>query len=171
MRLMFLSIGCIWLSVVFVFVGAHQRNESPRYPEYERSQIASFSSTNPNSPGLPVAIASNPTFETAVAVLIAMTFTVGVIFSRSLVRLGWWLPIFIPATFGFGCLVGAIVSLIAGVQDGILWRFFILGLGEWLAAVGLAGGTAVIWEEFSILRNGTGSRWLRKITSFANGET
>ncbi len=171
MRLMFISIGCIWMSVVFVFVGAHQRNRSARFPEYERSESASFRAANPDSPGLPVAIASNPNFETALAILIAMTFSVGVIFSRSLVRLGWWLTLVVPVVFALGCLAGAIVSFIAGVQDGILWRFVILGLGEWLAAVGLAGGAAVILDEFSILRNGTGCRWLRKITSFANGET
>jgi hypothetical protein len=88
MRLMFISIGCVWIAVVFVFVGAHQRNKSPQFTNYERSQFEDFGRTNPESPGLPVAIASNPIFETAVAILIAMTFTVGVIFSRSLVRLG-----------------------------------------------------------------------------------
>ena len=147
MRLMFISIGCVLMSVVFIFLGANQRNLSPRFQAYERSLIHEFHESNPNSPGIGVAFATNPLFETSLAIVFAMVFTVGVIVSRSLVRLGWWLTLVVPVVFALGCLAGAIVSFIAGVQDGILWRFVILGLGEWLAALGLAGGAVVIWNE------------------------
>ncbi|MBI1323300.1 hypothetical protein GC170_08945 [bacterium] len=135
MRLMFISIGCVWISLVFIFVGAHQRNLSPRFQSYERSLIADFQDSEMDSPGIGVAFTTDPLFETSLAFQIAMVFTVGVIIRRSLVRLGWWLTIIIPVTFGIGCLAGAVVSIVAGFQDGILWRFVILGLGEWLAAM------------------------------------
>lgn len=147
MRLMFISIGCVWMSVIFIFLGAHQRNLSPRFQSYERRLIDDFHDSNPHSPGIGIAFATDPLFETSLAFVIAMVFTVGLILSRSLVRLGWWLTLFIPIAFGLGCLFGSIISIFTAIQDGILWRFVILGLGECLAAIGLASGAAVIWEE------------------------
>jgi hypothetical protein len=135
------SLILIWVGALLIPLGTAEKVASPRYFESYRHMIAEPDASGAElGPALVATMVLQIPFAVCFGVLIAATFTTGIIAVRELTawnrRVGLLVAFVVWANFLAGSTLVAQESL-----DSFHWGFNILGYGELIWAAALALGT------------------------------